>query len=289
MKGIALEFGRSPQLRVFCEPDEVLSPPSRPALFLVYGAMGGGKTQALLRACKSIQGMVWKHEHSPEWLFLVNEYRRVSTLTEELLKGEANRTSFARPKLRDQFVFYSHKAFEHWSFAEKSEFGDELNSAIDFLSQLVSPEGSAQNPPDDGGSERGLQLARERRDELLGAEKWINAPTVHLQQGGRADSQGSNNTASRLRRRGELLGAWNGREFLHPTFQFHPDTGRLMPEMKTLLAILPKDRSGWRQAFWLFQRHAQINGARPADLFQRDPEAVINAARSDFEVSDERW
>lgn len=292
MKGIALEFGRSPQLRVFREPDEVLSPPSRPALFLVYGAMGGGKTQALLRACKSIQGMVWKHEHSPDWLFLVNEYRCVSSLAAQMLKDEAKRvegTSFAKPLIMDQILFYCRKSLEHWSSAEKSEFDDELNSAIDFLSQLVSPEGSSESAPDEGGSERGLQLARERRDALLTAEKWINAPTVHLQQGGRADSQGSNNTASRLRRRGELLGAWNGREFLHPTFQFHPDTGRLMPEMKTLLAILPKDRSGWRQAFWLFQRHAQIDGARPADLFQRDPDGVIKAARSDFEVSDERW
>jgi len=102
-------------------------------------------------------------------------------------------------------------------------------------------------------------------------------------------ANGINNTASRLRRGGELLGAWNGREFLHPTFQFQPDTGRLMPEMKTLLSVLPKDRSGWRQAIWLFQRHGQLDGKRPADVFQKDPDAVIKAARSDFELNDERW
>jgi hypothetical protein len=62
-----------------------------------------------------------------------------------------------------------------------------------------------------------------------------------------------------------------------------------MPEMKTLIDILPKDRSGWRQTFWLFQSHSQLGGGRPADVFQKDPQAVFKAARSDFEVSDERW
>ena len=82
-----------------------------------------------------------------------------------------------------------------------------------------------------------------------------------------------------MRKSGEIrqLFQWPSKEILFPYW------------MKTLLAVLPKDRSGWRQAFWLFQRHAQINGARPADLFRWDPEAVIKAARSDFEVSDEWW
>jgi hypothetical protein len=55
------------------------------------------------------------------------------------------------------------------------------------------------------------------------------------------------------------------------------------------LDILPKDRSGWRQSLWLFQRHGQLDGKRPADAFQKNPDLVIEAARSDFEVNDERW
>jgi hypothetical protein len=142
----------------------------------------------------------------------------------------------------------------------------------------------------DVDSDRRLQLAHERPDRLLREERWIDAPAVHIQQGGQPDSQGMINTASRLRHRRELLGAWSGREYLHPTFQFHPNTGDLMPEMKELLKVLPTDRSGWRQVLWLFQRHDELtNSARPADIFQSDPQAVINAARSDFEISDERW
>ena len=293
VKGIALEFGKSPQLRAFSEPAEVRPASSRCALFVVYsGTIGGGKTRSLLRACQSIRAMVAKHEHSPDWLIMVDEDLRVSSLAEQMLRADIKRnesTSFARPRIIDQVVFYCRKSLDRWSVAEKTNFDQELKSAIDFLSQLAPADNAEQDPPGDVDSERNLHLARERRDQLLISEKWIDAPTVHVQQGGKSDSQGVNNTASRLRRRGELLGAWNGREFLHPTFQFQPDTGRLMPEMKALLDILPKDRSGWRQALWLFQRHGQLDGKRPADVFKKNPEAVINAARSDFELNDERW
>jgi len=284
-KGIALEFGRWPHLRAFSEPGEVRPASSRCSLFVVYsGKIGGGKTGTLLRACKSIRSIVWHQERSPDWLILVDEVRRVSSLAEQMLRAPGP----GKARALDQVVFYCSKSFDHWSIAEKSEFRGELESAIDFLSELA-PESTTQDPPSDADSERQLQLARERRDQLLRDEKWIDAPAVHIQQGGKADSQGINNTASRLRRGGELLGAWNGREFLHPIFQFQPDTGRLMPEMKTLLSILPKDRSGWRQVLWLFQRHGQLEGKRPADVFLKDPDAVIKAARSDFEIDDERW
>ena len=282
-KGIALEFGKSPQLRPFTKPAEMRPASSRCALFVIYSAgVGGGKTGALLRACRSIRSIVWEHEQLPEWLTLVNEDRRASSLAEQMFR------SSDQVRASDRVVFYCSRSPDRWSLAEKSEFQSELESAIDFLSQLA-PDSATNEPASEADSERQLRLARERRDHLLREEKWIDAPTVHVQQGGRPDSQGINNTASRLRRRGELLGAWNGREFLHPTFQFHPDTGRLMPEMKTLLDVLPKDRSGWRQALWLFQRHAKLDGARPADVFQKNPQAVIDAARSDFELTDERW
>src|SRR5690348_14287318 len=87
-KGIALEFGKSPQLRAFSEPAEVRPASSRCSLFLVYsGRLGGGKTDALLRACRSIRSIVWKHERSPEWLILVEGDRRVSSLAEQMLRA----------------------------------------------------------------------------------------------------------------------------------------------------------------------------------------------------------
>jgi hypothetical protein len=143
-----------------------------------------------------------------------------------------------------------------------------------------------QNAPDP----KPLEAARARREQLLKDVEWLDAGQVHEQQtGANPNAPGSNNTASRLRRRGELLGAWNGREYLHPAFQFDPKTGRVMPEMKDLIALLPKDRGGWRQTFWLFQPHALLDGKRPADVFGAQPGSVIDAARSTFAPDSTNW
>jgi hypothetical protein len=143
--------------------------------------------------------------------------------------------------------------------------------------------------PEDSATAGRLTAARQRRAQLLEQEHWLNGNDVHQQQGGDPDAPGANNTASRLRRKGELLGAWGGREYLHPSFQFDRKTGRLMPETKTLLELLPGDASGWRQIFWLFQPHAALDGKRPVDVFQSDPQSVIEAARSTFIPGDTNW
>jgi hypothetical protein len=280
-KGVALEFGRSPHIRSFVKPEDVFSSHSRRVLYAINtGAVG----RKLLLACKSMRERLERHQSFPVSVVLTDLRLDHLQITPEQMVE-----SIRKAAVSEQVVLLCSTELTRWSAAEKSEFHHELESAIDFLSRLASADSAEQAPPGDADSERSLQLARERRDQLLRDEKWIDAPTVHVQQGGRPDSQGINNTASRLRRGGELLGAWNGREFLHPTFQFRPDTGRLMPEMRTLLDILPKDRSGWRQALWLFQRHGQLDGKRPADVFQKESDAVIKAARSDFELNDERW
>lgn len=280
-QGIALEFGKRPSVRPFSEPEEASAAPRRRVLYAFTSeTISGGRK--LLHACESIREVFRTQQSFPISVILLDQ--RLPDMTGQMLVE-----SIRKARASDRVVLLCDEEPRRWSVAEKTNFDHELASAIEFLSQLASADAADQDPPRDADSERRLQLARERRDQLLRDEKWIDAPTVHVQQGGRADSQGINNTASRLRRGGELLGAWNGREFLHPTFQFQPDTGRLMPEMKTLLSILPKDRSGWRQALWLFQRHGQLEGQRPADVFQKNPESVIRAARSDFEIDDERW
>jgi hypothetical protein len=282
-KGIALEFGESPNLRPLRQPEEVSWVSGRCVLYAVNSERSSGGSK-LLRACNSIREIFRKTEHFPTTVIFVSHHGQDSWMTGQMLAE-----SIGRARVSDELVLLCDKELGSWSVAEKREFDHKLESAIDLLSQLAPAESGESDPPAANADSDQLKLARERRDQLLAQEKWIDAPTVHVQQGGKPHSQGINNTASRLRRGGELLGAWNGREFLHPSFQFDSDTGRLMPEMKTLLGTLPKDRSGWRQALWLFQRHGQLDGARPADVFQKDPQAVIEAARGDFEASDERW
>ncbi|MEA3180941.1 MAG: hypothetical protein QOI59_4464 [Gammaproteobacteria bacterium] len=284
VRGIALEISKSPQLRPFSEPQDIPWVRARSAGIVVTGR-GSGKTHRLLIACRLLKDYVLKQDQQTRLSMpvLTDPVDYDSTLRKMLQVKKSVLSNVP------DVAFYCSTSPDRWSASEKWELNDELDSAIAFLSELAPPSTTTQDPPGEGDADQGLQLARERRSQLLAQEKWIDAPAVHLQQGGRPDSQGVNNTASRLRRGGELLGAWNGREYLHPTFQFRRDSGLLMPEMKVLLGLLPADRSGWRQAFWLFQPHAQLGGSRPADVFPKDPKAVIEAARSDFEISDERW
>lgn len=125
-----------------------------------------------------------------------------------------------------------------------------------------------------------LTLAYKRRDELLAYESWLSAAEI---------PRTSESERNALRESGQLLGVWTGKEYLYPSFQFRPETSVLIQEMTELLRILPKDPTGWRQTFWIFQRHAGLGGRRPADAFRAEPDAVIGAARSDFQVSDENW
>jgi hypothetical protein len=286
VKGVSLEFGSSPQLRGVKAAADL---PNENRHFLLSSSERG-TARILIQACKSIQALLIRHAKFPDWLVLVDEYNQIPSIADQLLQESSRKYSAAISRhLTSQVVyFYCHTLPDRLSGTEKRALGMELDAAIELLS-IASPEAPAIESTNDVDSERRLQLARERRAQLLVDEKWLDAPTVHIQQGGKPNSQGINNTASRLRRRGELLGAWNGREFLHPAFQFNSDTGRLAEEMKPLLESLPKDRSGWRQVFWLFQAHGKLNGRRPADVFASDPKNVIDAARSDFEISDERW
>ncbi|MEA3158527.1 MAG: hypothetical protein QOD95_75 [Gammaproteobacteria bacterium] len=283
-KGIALEIGKMPNLRPLSGPEEFFSASHRCVLYTATSKKRNG-WRKLLRACQSIQESFRKQEDFPISVILLD-----LLMPHQGKSGKLLAESIRKAQASDQVVLFCDKELSRWSRLETTNFDQELESTIDFLSQLEdTDEYESATAPVAIDSERQLQLARERRDDLLASEKWIDASAVHAQQGGKSGAQGSNNTASRLRRGGELLGAWNGREFVHPIFQFQPITGRLMPEMKALLDILPKDRSGWRQSLWLFQRHGQLDGKRPADAFQKNPDLVIEAARSDFEVNDERW
>ena len=95
--------------------------------------------------------------------------------------------------------------------------------------------------------------------------------------------------ASRLRREKQLFGVRLGGQYLHPAFQFLSESGEPHPKLNALLAKLPDEDHGWAAALWLFAPTRKLDGARPADLFQANPDAVIDAARRDFEGNDSDW
>jgi hypothetical protein len=133
------------------------------------------------------------------------------------------------------------------------------------------------------------ELLTKHRADLLEHERWLSAAEAARLLDANLDAQASRQTAQRLLDSKQLLAVWTGQDYLYPEFQFHRAKRTVLSQIADLLKILPKDETGWRQTFWLCQRHATLNGSRPIDAFEEAPDAVIRAAKSDFEISDERW
>lgn len=124
-----------------------------------------------------------------------------------------------------------------------------------------------------------VALSHARRTELL-ALPWWTSEQVSRALGPQGDD--SSDAVSRLRASRALLGVWDGRQFLHPDFQFKD--GLLTDRLDELLAALPSDdRNGWRRAMWCYAPHGLLKGRTPADVWQENSDAVIVAAKDSYE------
>ena len=133
------------------------------------------------------------------------------------------------------------------------------------------------------------EAAREKLEALLKSERWLGSAEVAAQASGQILDGDPDRHASRLRREKQLFGVRLGGQYLHPAFQFLPESGVPHPRLNALLARLPDEDHGWAAALWLFAPTRKLDGARPADIFQANPDAVIDAARRDFEGDDADW
>jgi hypothetical protein len=284
LEAIALEIGPTPKMALLEHATEVPEVPEGPAVLVIdmkSPEMNGYEVAVHFRTAGRLLeavNILIRHERAP-WLIEVHEPREFAAGYRELLDhAKPNEASFA-------LLYVPHTAWERRKLLDES-----LSRARSMLKMFYCERSAVMHAETDSSDTKPLQAARARRVQLLKEVKWLNAGQVHEQQtGGDPNAPGANNTASRLRRRGELLGAWDGREYLHPAFQFDRRTGQVMPEMKDLIGLLPKDRGGWRQTFWLFQPHALLDGKRPADVFPTDPHAVIEAARSTVVPGNTNW
>jgi hypothetical protein len=132
---------------------------------------------------------------------------------------------------------------------------------------------------DRGGNEP-REAAQQRRAEILAGEDMLDDDEVRELL---AEDPGA------LRQDHLLLGLWDGARFVHPTFQFDGITCAIRRGVSELLSVLPSDRSGWQQAFWLFQPHARLEGLTPADALVSNVQRVLEAARSSFHPDDTNW
>ncbi|HJU39296.1 MAG TPA: hypothetical protein VJ724_06950 [Tahibacter sp.] len=145
-----------------------------------------------------------------------------------------------------------------------------------------------QHPETDSGAARLERVARKRR-EIVESHEWLDSDRVADLLGSGASPAADAQRVKDARRRGQLLGVWHAGQFLHPVFQFQPSTAALYPQIKSILRFLPKDKTGWAQAFWFFQGHEALNGKSPADLFQEMPERIVELAGREGLRDDGSW
>lgn len=130
--------------------------------------------------------------------------------------------------------------------------------------------------------------AAEYRREL--AIQWLTAAQANRLLGSQSDN--SNDMAGRLRRAGQLLGAWdpNERAYRYPPWQFD-DNGKPVPQVQIILKLLRENggvidggcrTSGWNEVEWHLSHLVLLDDRTPAYMLRDDPDRVVAAARIEF-------
>lgn len=131
--------------------------------------------------------------------------------------------------------------------------------------------------------------ARQRRNEIFAEDEWLTAGEVEQRVRDTTTDSNPSQFASRLRRERRLFGVRYRGQYLHPAFQFDPNTGQLLMGLPCVLRWLPEEPDGWAAAFWFYQPSLHLGGDKPARVLARDPIAVARAAEKDFRRTDDEW
>ena len=117
-----------------------------------------------------------------------------------------------------------------------------------------------------------IRAAFERDHEMLTAEQ------VHVLCGSSAGNRAA--LAARWRSEGKIFGIPRQRRRLFPRFQFDEERGRPKAVIAATLAALGDTVGPWQTAIWFTSENGWLNGRRPVDVLDRDPDAVVDAARA---------
>ncbi|MEM5341464.1 hypothetical protein [Paraburkholderia azotifigens] len=171
-----------------------------------------------------------------------------------------------------------------WQTGANSIFGDGKHVRIDLCQHCVRSvlgQWLSISEPATEADQRAFALAF--RDRLL-AKDWPDSAQI----GARLCVSAREAAAyvHRLRTEGIIFGVWSEprQRYVYPDFQFDRE-GRPVPDMATLLAILPDrgaESGGWDRAWWFYWPCRMLDGAKPADVFVSAPERVIDAATDEF-------
>lgn len=134
-----------------------------------------------------------------------------------------------------------------------------------------------------------IEAAAARRAEL--SAHCPTAAQVGIAMG--MDGKEAISFVNRLRTEGILLGVYRNEPSPHwryPAWQFDTEH-RPIPQFAEILAILrahgqslgERDRtSGWNEVEWFMSPHVLLDGQRPCEVLQKDPEGVLDATRAQF-------
>jgi hypothetical protein len=208
---------------------------------------------------------------------LAEELRK--ELSTSLLIGSLPQIEAFRTHRRD-FTRFIERIEAEFKAAEAKE----SKAWEDVMTLLESPEQAASSATFTNGDVDAFQRTVARRDWLIAHERWLSSEDIAKGARGTLVESNKDQYAYQLRQSGQVLGVRHQRKRLHPACQFREVDGRLepLPIMRSLLAVLPADDSGWDQALWLFQPTGRLDGARPADVLATRPEDVLDAAKKDF-------
>jgi hypothetical protein len=126
-------------------------------------------------------------------------------------------------------------------------------------------------------------------DKILQARRNAAARWHLLQEFGAFSSDQIADLRSRAKNRHALANRWRneGRIFaveyrgqlLHPAFQFDHETFDPLPVISDALKALPRqEMSPWEIGLWWTADNGWLDGARPVDVVDGQPEAIIQAA-----------
>lgn len=111
---------------------------------------------------------------------------------------------------------------------------------------------------------------------LADTTRFFDSDTVGRHLSGDAQHAAPRIVAGHARNEGRIIGAWDGRAFRYPAFQFD-DFGQPLKRLPELISISPTDADGSRRnaMLWLFAPDGALGERSPAEVFPIEPGRVI--------------
>lgn len=135
--------------------------------------------------------------------------------------------------------------------------------------------------PDRSAADAQRDMARRRLQDLSNEFLLLDSRALdeRRRQAGGEGSPGTNPSATptRWEREGKIFALRRGGRNLYPSFQFDASWSPL-PVVRQTLQALGTRWSGESVALWFTARNGWLDGARPVDLLQLDPDRVVAAA-----------